>query len=456
MARSIFVPQCAQVDDLKRVVRQIALLACFTGVSAAQATDLVDAISAASGFDAGIAAARDARLAGHEKRWQGLAGLLPRAQVDGNYTKQDQPTAAYAAAVRRHSVSATITQPIFDMTRISDFRRGGALADQADIEYEKAWQMLIMEVSDAYFNVLYTRELLQASESARQAFKKQLDQAQAALKIGEGTRTDVDEAQANLDEALARIISARNESEVASGTFRRLTGLSAEDIAPIVWQCSPKAALVDLATAMDEAARDNLDVRIAEKQLEQSTANVTAATGAHLPVVNFQASYGANWSRGSGENIWDGIFGTTSKTRSSVIGVIVTIPLFAGGGQLSASREAYRRREQSRNALDDARLKARENARTAYLGITNGLALIRAQERALASARRKLDSTRLGREVGLRTQIDELNARQRYFEVVRDLANARYRHLRARLKLSAALGTLGKNDVAGIACRSPG
>ncbi|WP_236872784.1 TolC family outer membrane protein [Burkholderia sp. NRF60-BP8] len=422
----------------------------------AHAADLLDAVNAARGFDSGIAAAREARLAGREKRWQGLAGLLPRAQIDGNYTKQDQPTATYAAAVRRHSASATITQPIFDMARIADFKRGGALADQADIEYEKARQTLITDVSNAYFDVLYAREVLQAADSARQAFQRQFDQAQAALRIGDGTRTDVDEARANLDDALARKVGAQTDLEIAGGTLRRLTGLPADDIAPIAWQCVPPAAPVDLPVAMDEAARDSVDVRLAEKQLEQSRADIVAATGANLPVVNLQASYGTNWSRGADENVLDNIFGTTSKTRSSVIGVTITIPLFAGGGPLSASREAYRRRNQARDALEDARRKARERARSAYLGITNGLALIRAQERALASADSKVKSTSLGREVGLRTQIDELNAQQRYFEAIRDLADTRYRYLRARLQLSAAIGTLGDHDVAALSCAAPG
>ncbi|MCA8093034.1 TolC family protein [Burkholderia anthina] len=230
----------------------------------------------------------------------------------------------------------------------------------------------------------------------------------------------------------------------------------AAELSPISWQCAPPAVPVDLATAMDNAARDNVDVRIAGKQMDQSQSDVVAATSAHLPVVNLQASYGTNWSRGANENGLDTVFGTTSKTRSSMIGVTVTIPLFAGGGPLSVSREAYRRRDQARDALEDARRKARERARAAYLGITNGVALIRAQERVLTSADSKLRSTRVGREVGLRTLIDELNAQQHYFEAIRDLADARYRYLRARLQLSAALGTLGDEDVAGIGCHARG
>ncbi|WP_368042268.1 TolC family outer membrane protein [Burkholderia metallica] len=421
--------------------------------SSAHAVDLVDAVNAARAFDAGYAAAHDAQLTGHEKHWQGLAGLLPRAQIDGAYTKQDQPTAAYAAAVRRHNVTASITQPLFDVTRFAQYRRGNALADEADVEFTKAGQTLISSVADAYFDVLHAREVLQAADAAQQMFQAQFDRAQAALRVGDGTLTDVDEARASRDDALARKVAAQNDLEVARGTFRRLTGLDADTIAQIEWRCVPGPVSLDLSAAMDEAAQENLDVRTMERRLDQSKADVAAATGAHLPVVNLQASYGTNWSRGANENPLDDVFGTTSKTRSTTIGVTVTIPLFAGGGLLSSSREAYRRRDQFRDALEDARRKAREGARTAYLGITNGLALMRARERALASADSKVKSTRFGRDVGLRTQIDELNAQQRYFEAIRDLADARYRFLRARIQLSTALGTLGDADIAAIACR---
>jgi outer membrane protein len=92
------------------------------------------------------------QLAGREKRWQGVAGLLARGQIDGNYAKQDPPDATYASTVRRHGYSANITQPILDLSRIADFKRGNALAAQAEAEFSKAQQELITQVSNAYFD----------------------------------------------------------------------------------------------------------------------------------------------------------------------------------------------------------------------------------------------------------------------------------------------------------------
>lgn len=429
---------------MKKIMPRGFYLSCLllAGVNA-QATTLQQAVNAANHYDAGISAARNSQAAGLEKRTQGFAGLLPNVQLQSNYMKQDQPHSRTDAGSTRHDYSVNLTQPLFDVGKFAAYQRGDAIANSADMELLLAQQKMISDVADAFFQVLYQRDVLQAAQAARQTFERQLAQAKMALNIGEGIRTDADEAQANFDRAQAQEIAAVNDLEVADGVYRRLTGLEAEQVVAIPSECVRATPLTDLKTVMQQAAIDNLEVRAAQFQLEQSKADVVAANGAHLPVVTLQAGYGTNWSRSEkNESLYQAFFGSDSKSRNSTIGVNVSVPLFAGGGQLSQSREAISRREQSRDALEDARRKAKQEARSSYLGITNGLALFKAQQRAAASAQSKVKSTRYGREVGLRTAIDELNAEQGYYDALRDMAEARYKYLVAKLKYSAALGRL--------------
>jgi outer membrane protein len=412
---SVSIDIVATVSFSLRSLSSFALCISLSGF--ASAASLIDAIDAARAYDAGYSAARNAQDAGHQKRWQGIAGLLPRAQFDASYTKQDQPSAAYAAAVRRHDYSASVTQPIFDMAKIADFKRGAALSDVADVDFAKAQQQLITDVSSAYFDVLFEREALSAATAAEKAFSQQLEQAKSALELGEGTRTEVDEAQANYDQARAKEIAAANDLEIAQAAYGRLTGLQADVIEAMHWQCVPMSAGLPLDAALSQAEIDNLDVRSAQLQLQQSRADILTASASHLPVISAQAS---------------------------------------GGSGISQMREAYSRRYQASDALEDARRKARQDSRAAFLNVTNGVVLIRAQERALASSKSKVDSTLMGREVGLRTTIDVLNAQQRYFEGIRDLADARYKYLKARLQLSASLGALNDADVMALSCHQPG
>ncbi|MCM7773450.1 TolC family outer membrane protein [Enterobacter asburiae] len=426
------------------------LLAC----KSANAATLLEAINAAGEWNSEYQAKKNAQLAGQEKWDQGLAGLLPTVQLDGNYTQQDQPSASYAAKVTRHNYSVNVSQPLFDVSKYADFMRGQALAKMADVEFARAQQKLISDVSSAYFEVLYQREVLQASRAAMKVYGRQLAQAKAALELGEGLRMDVDEALANYDRASSDQIAVTNALDVANINFHRLTGLDAEQIDTISESCAARPPSQDLKTLLMRSDADNLDIRYATFQVAQTQADVTAAYGSQLPVVNLQAGYGGNWSRGEDENVWDSVFGTTSKTRNTTIGVVVSVPIFNGGGQMSRAREAAYNREQAKDLLEDARSRAQQDTRAAWLDITNGIALLKAQHQAVNSAENKVKSTEYGREMGLRSGLDELNARQRYYDVIRELADARYNLLKSRIKLLSVTGQLGFTSINALTCRA--
>ena len=139
-----------------------------------------------------------------------------------------------------------------------------------------------------------------------------------------------------------------------------------------------------------------------------------------------------------------------SDTHSSTVGVQLNLPIFAGGAVMSKDREAVALREKARADLDNTRRSAALGARQAYLGVTNGMAQVRAYEQALVSSQSALDSNKLGYEVGVRINIDVLNAQQQLYSTRRDLAKARYDTLLAQLKLKSAAGALGEDDVQAI------
>jgi outer membrane protein len=423
-------------------------------VSGVQGATLTEAVDAAMQYDSEFSAAQNARNAEREKYNQGLSGLLPSITFDGGYSKQDQPSATYAAQVNKHNYSINLTQPLFDISKYAGFKQGELLAELANIEYHAAQQKLINDVSDAFFNVLFQREVLLSAETATQAFSKQLAQVKAGFKLGENTRTDIDEAQANYDQAVAKEIASHNDLDMANGVYHRLTGLQADEIIPLnkneCWTSSPD---MSLPQAQIRSATGNFQIRSSMLKLAQAKNEVVAAHGAHLPVVSLQAGYGSNWSRGANDNELDSLFGTTAKSRSTMVGVNVSVPIFSGGRQLSQSREAVLKREQAKDLLRDAQRKADQDTRSSYLGITNGIALLRAQKRAVVSAENKLKSIRYGREVGLRTVVDELNALQGFYESLRNYSEARYKYLMARLNFLAILGELDYSRLNDFQCR---
>lgn len=438
-----------KINFLTKIV--ISSVLCLS-VTQACALTLQEAVIAADQYDAGILAQRSLNEAEQQKRIQGFSGLLPVVALNGSYSKQDQPGASYAAGVKRHNYAITITQPLFDLAKYATWRRADAMADEAEVRYMIAQQKLISDVSDAWFSVIYASRVLDNADKARVAFEQQLSSANKALDIGDQTRLEVDEAQANFDTAVADVITAENQLRDARIRFEKLTGLSGNMIPESGMDCIAPGKQPQLLQLRERTVRHNLNIRAAEFALEQSRADVLAATGQHMPVVSVQGAYGNNWSRAEDGNYLDEVFGTTSKTRNTNIALNVSVPLFAGGSQVSQSIEASHRKEQSREELVDARRTALQELESAWSGVRSGEARMSAHRKAIISAKRRMESTQYARELGLRTTIDALNAEKDYFKSLSELARAQYEYVVSSIKLAAASGSLDYSYLNRFSC----
>jgi outer membrane protein len=163
----------------------------------------------------------------------------------------------------------------------------------------------------------------------------------------------------------------------------------------------------------------------------------------HLPTVDLTASYADVKANSS-------VQGFGSEIRQGVAGVQVQLPLYAGGAIGSRIREASANRVKAEQDLENARRQVTLSTQSAFLGVTSGLAQVRALEQALRSSEVSLESTKLGREVGVRTQVDVLNSQQQVANARRDLARAVYDTIVAQLKLKQAVGRLAVEDLAAI------
>ncbi|MGJ0129417.1 TolC family outer membrane protein [Pantoea sp. RHCKP32] len=406
------------------------------------ALSLQESLIAANIYNAEINAARSVHDADAQKKYQGFAGLLPAVSLDGSWSKSDQPDAAYSAGVTRHNYSVNLTQPVFDLAKYATWRRSVVTGDLADVNLLIAQQKLIGNVTNAFYGVVYQRSVLNTKQRILTAFSARLKQTQKALEVGDGTRLDVAEAQANYDKAVADELAAENDLNDASVYFRHLTGRDPQGISDSTLRCVRFQERIIPEQLKRDAAANNLDVLAAIESLKSSEADILTATSAHLPVVTFQAGYGKNWSRAENGNYLDTLFGTTSKTDNTQISINVSVPLFAGGGQISQSLEAAHRYEQNKDLVIEARRKAEQQAIQAASGIQNSQSRIKAYERAIVSASKRLTATRYGREIGQRTLIDEFNAEKDYFQAIEDLAHSQNALIQSIVNLKTATGSL--------------
>lgn len=426
------------------------LLAGSALAAPAAAYDLLQAWHAARQFDTGLAAAAGELRAGRELAVQGRAQWLPRVSLSGDYSHSHPiarpPDGQPTAGGETHGYGVTLSQPLFDSGRRAQWQRGRIAAETARTAHENASQQLMLDVAAAYFNVLLAKDTLAATAAAKQAYHSQLRQAQAEFELGTATITDANEARAGYDSAEADEIQAHSDLETARHALARLTGLTGDRLSPLAGDFPLTPPEPDAPAAwIDLALRQNLAIRAAGQALRQAEVALQEKRGARLPTVSLSAAYRDTVSN-------DPAVGQpgTRRNRGTALGVTLSMPLFAGGGLDSQISEAAARRDSARDRLEDARRRAREDVLRAWQGVTSGAAYVRAQQQRLRSAGSKLESTRLGREVGVRTNLDLLKAQQDYTDVQKNLASARYRYLNARLKLARAAGTLDPDTLADI------
>lgn len=427
---------------MKTAVTSLLILICWP--LSTFATNLQQAALFALNYDTALQASRMTSEADKQKYWQGMAELLPSLTLEGNWDRQEQPDKKYQSGVTNHSYDLSVRQPLFDISKYAGWRKGVAIANTAEAEARLAEEKLLIAVSEAYFTVLYQQEVLQASKSASHNFQQQQQKLQSGLANGQNTRTELDEAKANYTLAQAKEIESGNQLLLAEENFRRLSGISPDTVEPVNFKCLKKAPYTSLADAINASQQRNTGVKIAMLQNDQADADVLAAQGAHMPVVSLYARYGKNWSRNDDDDnvLYDAIFGTTSKSNNLQYGVNVSIPLFAGGSQMSQSVEAAYRHRAAKFSITEAQRKAATDTRSAWLSLTSGKALIQAQKNAVDSAHEKVVSVQYGRDMGFRTVNDELDAQQKYYSALKDQAEVRLNYLNALINLAQSTGSL--------------
>ncbi|QLI81060.1 TolC family outer membrane protein [Chitinibacter fontanus] len=437
---------------LKSSLIGLSLLSLSSGV---WATDLLQAWQSAAKFDAQISAARNARIAGQEKAEQGQALLLPKVTLNGNaaYSQTDYTPGHSSATIKDTSVdgntygySIAAAQPIY---RAEAFAAADQLKKQtelANVQYRQAEQDLILRVSKTYFELLAAQEKVQLVQAQKQAVAEQLAFAKKSFDVGVATITDTDEAQASYDSILAAEILAKNDLEVKTSAFALLTGLNDSQLATIGDRLQPQGPIPnDLATWLQKAQSSSLSNSGQQLALDIATREIDKYKALSAPTLDLVASYGNDWT-GSGLSR----SGATDQNATGAIKLQLSIPIYTGGDRSSRLREAAAKKDQQRDTVEATRRDVEQATKQAFLGVNAGAAQIRALQQVLKSSESLLASSKLGREVGVRTTIDVLNAEQKYYATRYDLIVARYTYLYARLLLAASAGELAEKDLIAV------
>lgn len=410
------------------------------------AVDLMQIYRDALANDQTFAAARATVLAGREKEPQGLAGLLPNIGVSGNTVWNENDIKSGGASNKPHynsnGYTVSLIQPVFRWQNWITYGQSKLQVVQAEANFAQAKQDVLLRAAQAYFDLLNAQDNLDAVRANKAAIAEQLEAAKKSFEVGTATITDTLTAQSRYDLAVAQEIAAQNDLEVKRQALRVIIGKEPGALAPVkpsVALSLPQPASID--KWVEAAERDNIAVQVQAAVEEIAAKEIERQHAGHYPTLDLTATTGHTKALTSG--LGAGSFESDFRT----LGLQLSIPIYQGGLVVSREREAVANRQAAASNLEATRRTSALSARQYYLGVANGVSQVKALEAALVSSQSALDATKLGYQVGVSTNVDVLNAEQQVYGTRRDLAKARYDTLLAQLRLKAAVGALGEDDV---------
>jgi len=421
----------------------VALGAGLSGM--AQAQSLVDLYTAAKGYDATYLSAKSQADANIAKGDQAKAGILPTVGLGAGASQVNQTSNLASLDGRNYntqSAAISASQPLYRPGNWATYEQGKKQVEISQAQLQAAEQDLIVRVSQAYFDVLAATDNLTFVRSQKAATAEQLASAKRNFQVGTSTVVDTRDAQARYDLVVAQELAAENDLRVKSVALDQLVGKSGT--APKPLRAPVKLSDVQPANVepwVQQSEDNNPLIKQAQIALDVAKLETEKAQDGHKPTLDLTGSYSASNNNGSSTS-------STSYTANvASVGLSFNLPLFAGYSIQNRVKETLALEEKARNDLDAAKRSVAQGTRTAFLGVQSGLSQVKAYEAAEISTQSALDANKLGYQVGVKINIDVLNAQSQLYSTKATLAKARYDVLVGGLKLRQATGLLKEDDL---------
>jgi len=429
-----------------------ALLAAALPTAAAE--DLLQIYRDAVANDPTLASARASWEATKEDIPQARAGLLPSVTLQGNANGEHfherlhtDPALSVTQNFPAANYTVSASQPLYRRQNLVALEQAKQTVGQSDYVLASVRQDLIVRVAQAYLDVLLARFNIELTESQKAAVSENLAQAKRNFEVGTATITDTNDAQAKYDQIVAQQISAQNDLDNKIAALRAIIGRAPGELKRFGGAFAPELPTPNALDAwIDAAVRDNPQVRVAQANYDIAVLEVDRQRAGHYPTVDLVASFNQAYA-GATPSVGSSFASTANDSRTGVIGVQLNVPLYLGGSIESRVRQAVSNLEKARQDLEASRRSAQLLAQISFSGVTSGVAQVNAFDQAVKSAQVSYDSTKLGLEVGVRTNLDVLNQQQQVFQTRFNLAQSYYNFVINGLRLKQAVGTLSEADV---------
>jgi outer membrane protein len=422
----------------------IFILASLGLTQTAKAEDLWQVYQIAEESDPTLQAAYDLYQANKQALPLAISQMVPN--LSGSYnTTGVNSTANFQGDYNTQNYSLNLTQPLYHPEHWAQLDAARHLVKGAYATYYSATQDLMIRVANQYFAVLGAIDDLHFTEAQRKAFARQLEQTKQRFEVGLIAITDVEEARARHDKAVAEEIAAKNAVANEYERLREITGIPIHEITlfepnkplPLL---APSPA--DQETWVDTAQKSNPNVIAAIENAEQAKAAIGTQVAGHFPKFDLQGQL--QRAKGAPPFPFDQL------VYNKVLALNISVPIFSGGGVYARTQEASARYCEARDRLEIQKRSVYSATRQAYRGVLTTISEVEALAQAVVSSKSALQATLAAYEVGTRTMVDVLDSESNLLNAERVHAKARYAYLFQGLKLKQAAGILTAEDICAV------
>lgn len=382
-------------------------------------------------------AARAGLRATNETVPQALSGFRPIISADsalGVSTTRSRPDGFpnSTTTTTPASIGLTVVQPLF-----RGFRTQNAVAQaEAGVRAGRASlinteQNIFVGAAQAYMDVLADRSILILRQQNVAFLEEQVRAAETRFEVGEGTQTDVAQANARRAFALALVSVARSQLTTSSATYRQIIGISPQNL---VTPSPITLGLVDDITASTNAAlRVHPAIVAARANIDVAQSAVALAEGELLPSVDLTSSASRSWDTSGRDSGPDDNFSMQLR---------LSVPIYQGGRVAATVRQSIEQLGQARLELDVIRLQIRAAIDASFAGLQAARAQISSSQQQVSAAQLALSGTIEERAVGQRTTLDVLDSQEELIEARITQVNANRDLIVASYSVASALGKL--------------
>ncbi|WP_142809908.1 TolC family outer membrane protein [Tepidiphilus olei] len=412
-------------------------------VMPAWALDFAEAFRMAKDYDARvrIAASRAAQDdAGVDVAKSRLLPQVSAAAARGKqYTRTKYLSGPYPSRYEEPDTknwALQVRQPLYRPAEWRSWERAQSLAEASARALDAETATLLSRVARAYLALLEAKTQLKVAEQDVARYTEVLRQAQRAFETGQGTRIEIEEAQARLDAAQASVVDWQGQIETGRQDLAALIGqeVNPEELSPFaeVRGVARDVLQEPVGAWVERTLLQNAELASLKSQLDAALKRVGVEKAGHLPTVDAVAS--RRFARSDSETT------IGEEYLSTNVAVQVSIPLYSGGGVNASVRAALAARDEAQARFDGRRRELVTATTNAYSRVRFGLERVTALEQATRSAEQALVATRKGVQAGTRNNVDVLNAEQDVARAQMQWVSAAFELLGAIVELWAATG----------------